>query len=282
MLDLPGPPRYRMTAAPLVQALVQVRFPIIARLQTIEGAAAVQHSLGARLPYLTQSVVQQVSMMVGPAGPAGPAAPQAEQSVVHELTSDGGWTLALTVNSATLSIGPDYAGIDDFVTRFGEACEALAAAGVGRCDRLGVRYLDLVEIGPEAVGWETWFRPEFVGVAAPVLSRDNLMSSLTETRLSQEPEGVFAALQTPIEGILRHGVVPAGSLLAGVPPRPVTERAFVFDMDTFVTAQQPFDVAALPEQFRALHTEIEKVFHWAVTDAGKERFGYEEIAEGEA
>ncbi len=279
MLDLPGPPRYRMTAAPLVQALVQVRFPIIARLQTIEGAAGVQQALGPRFPHLTQSVVQQVSMMVGP---AGPAAPQAEQSVVYELSSDDGWTLALTVNSATLSIGPDYAGIDDFVIRFGEVCEALASAGVGRCDRLGVRYLDLVEIAPDAVGWETWFRPEFVGVAAPQLSRDSLTSSMTETRLTQEPEGAFAAFQTPIEGILRHGVVPAGSLLAGVPPRPVTERAFVFDMDTFLTAQQPFDVAALPEQFRALHTEIEKVFHWAVTDAGKDRFGYQQIGEGEA
>ncbi len=261
-------------------AVREVRFPIVARLQTIEGAAAVQQALGVRFPYLTQNVVQQVSMMVGP---AGPVAPQTEQSVVHELSGDDGWNLTVTVNSATLSVGPDYAGIDDFVARFAEVCAALAgAAGVGRCDRLGVRYLDLVEIGPDADGWETWFRPEFVGVAAPGISRASLTSSLTETRLTQQPDGPFAALQAPIEGILRHGVVPEGSILAGVPPRPVAERAFVFDMDTFITAQQPFDVEVLPEQFRALHTEIEKVFHWAVTDEGKDRFRYHQNGEADA
>lgn len=277
MLDLPNPPQYRMTDPPLAQALVQTRFPIVARLQTIEGAASVQQALGDRFPYLNQNVVQQVAMMVGP---AGPVAPQTEQSVVHELSGDDGWTLTLTVNSATLSVGLDYGGIDDFVARFAEVCAALAdAGGVARCDRLGVRYLDVVEIGADADGWETWFRPELVGVAAPVLSRTSLTSSLTETRLVLQPDGPFAALQAPIDGILRYGVVPAGSIIVGVPPRPVAERAFVFDMDSSIAVQQPFDADVLPEQFRALHAQVEKVFHWAITEEGKDRFGYQEIGE---
>ena len=45
------------------------------------------------------------------------------------------------------------------------------------------------------------------------------------------------------------------------------------------SSPQPFDPDVLTEQFRSLHTEIEKVFHWAVTDAGKARFGYEAIDE---
>jgi uncharacterized protein (TIGR04255 family) len=278
MLDLPGPPRYRMAAAPLVQALVQVNFPIVTRLQTLEGAAAVQAALGGQYPYLSQNVVQQMSLMVGPAGPAGP---QTSQNVVHELTSDDGWTLTLTVSSATLSVGEDYAGVDDFAHRFTELCAALAATGdLPRCDRLGLRYLDVVEI-EDADGWQDWFQPEIVGVAAPALSQETLLSSLTETRLRKQPDGPFQALRLPVEGILRHGVVPAGSVLAGVPPRPVQQRTFVFDMDTFVTAPQPFAPEALSDQFLALHTEIEKVFHWAVTDQGKVRFGYEAIDEEE-
>jgi hypothetical protein len=33
MLDLPSPPRYRMSDAPLAQALVHVMFPIVPRLR---------------------------------------------------------------------------------------------------------------------------------------------------------------------------------------------------------------------------------------------------------
>lgn len=276
MLDLPSPPRYRMTAAPLVQALVQVQFPIVTRLQTLDGAAAVQAALGGRYPYLAQNVVQQMSLMVGP---AGPAAPQTSQNVVHELTSDDGWTLTLTVSSATLSVGEDYAGVDDFADRFAELCAALAGTGdVPRCDRLGLRYLDAVEID-DADGWESWFQPQIVGVGTPELSRESLLSSLTETRLRKQPDGPFQALRAPVEGILRHGVAPAGSLIAGVPPRPVEQRTFLFDMDTFVAAPQVFDPDTLAEQFRALHAEIEKVFHWAVTEQGRARFGYQAIIE---
>ncbi len=276
MLDLPSPPRYRMTAAPLVQALVQVNFPIVTRLQTLDGAAAVQAALRDRYPYLAQSVVQEMSLMVGP---AGPAAPQTSQNVVHELTSDDGWTLTFTVSSATLSVGETYAGVDDFAQRFAEVCAALAATGnVPRCDRLGLRYLSVVEID-EADGWHNWFQPQIVGVGTPALSRESLLSSLTETRLRKQPEGPFQALRSPVEGVLRHGIAPAGSMLAGVPPRPMQQRTFVFDMDTFIAAPQRFDPDTLAEQFRALHTEIEKVFHWAVTDQGRARFGYEAISE---
>lgn len=278
MLDLPNPPRYRMSAAPLAQALVQVKFPIVTQLQTLDGAAAVQAALGNRYPYLAQDVIQEMSLMVGP---AGPAAPQTSRNVVHELTSDDGWTVTLTVSSATLSVGEEYAGVDDFTTRFSELCAALTAtAGIGRCDRLGVRYLDMVEI-EKADGWQDWFQTELVGVGAPVLSKESLLSSITETRLLKQPDGPFQALRTPIEGVLRYGVVPAGSTLPGVPPRDVQQQTFVFDMDTFIAAQQSFDPTSLADQFRALHAEIEKVFHWAVTDQGRTRFGYEAIVEGD-
>lgn len=185
------------------------------------------------------------------------------------------------MSSATLSVGEDYAGVDDFAIRFAELCAALAETGdIARCDRLGVRYLDVIEI-EEADDWQDWFRPELVGVGAPRLSRESLLSSITETRLRKQPDGPFQTLRSPVEGILRHGVVPAGSTLAGVPPRAVQQQTFVFDMDTFVAAPQPFDPASLVDQFRALHAEIEKVFHWAVTDQGRSRFGYEAIVEGE-
>jgi uncharacterized protein (TIGR04255 family) len=262
-----------MTSAPLVQAVAQVNFPIVSRLQSVEGIAPLQDALFGLFPYMTQQIIQEMSLMIGP---AGPAAPESAQTTVHQFSDDDGWTLSVTVSSATLSVGgSQYAGVRDFARRFRQVCEALYEAGrVRRCDRLGVRYLNLVELVDGSDEWASWFRPDIIGLAHPSLSGMSLTASLTETRLQQEPVGVLAGLTGHVTGVIRHGVVPPGSVMQGVPPRPIDHRAFLFDMDAFVQTVQPFD-PGLSEQFIALHDEIENVFHWAVTDAGRDRFGYE-------
>lgn len=282
MLSVPTPPRFRMTEAPLVQAVAQVHFPIAASLRSLDGIAPLQAALADEFPYMTQEVVQQLSLMIGPAGPAAPTADSAS-TVVYNFTNDDGWTLSVTVSSASLSVGGQYRGVRDFARRFEVLCTALqAAAGVRRCDRLGVRYLDLVDIDEGSDDWATWFQPQIVGLAHPQLARSGLIASLTESRLQQEVMGALVGLQGPVLGIIRHGVVPAGSMLQGLPPRPIDHPAFLFDMDTFVQSEQPFEPARLATQYVDLHNEIEKVFHWAVTDAGRDRFGYVLTEEADA
>ncbi len=104
MLTVPPAPRYRMSAAPLVEAVAQVNFPIVARLRSVDGIAPLQDALFDLFPYMNQQVVQQVSLMIGP---AGPAAPDAQSSTVYVFTDDDGWTLSVTVSSASLMVGPN-------------------------------------------------------------------------------------------------------------------------------------------------------------------------------
>lgn len=276
MLNVDPAPRYRMTAAPLVQAVAQVNFPIVPRLQSLDGIAPVQDDLADLLPYLNQQVVQEVSLMVGP---AGPVAPSAQSSTLNLLTDDKGWTLQVAVGSATLSVdGEHYLGAEDFRGRLERVWTALRDhAGVRKCDRLGVRYLDVVELNGDA--WASWFRPEVIGLAHPDLSGTNLASTLTETRLQAEPVGALEELNGQVEGIIRHGVVPPGSVLQGVPPRPIQHQAFLLDLDVFIAAPEVFDPQRLARHFVALHSQLEKVFHWAVTIEGRSRFGYELVSE---
>lgn len=278
MLTVAAAPRYRMRSAPLIQALAQVNFPIMPKLQTVEGMAPLQERLGDLLPYMNQQVIQQIDLLVGP---AGPAAGNAQSETLYIFTDDDGWALQVTTQSATLSVdGGHYRGVDHFRHRLELVWQALReAAGVRRCDRLGVRYLDIVET--EDANWASWFQPEVVGLAHPGLSGDALTSTLTETRLQSELGGPVQGLSRKIEGIIRHGVVPGGSLMQGIPPRPITQRSFILDMDTFVAAPEPFDPPRLADQFAQLHAGIESVFHWAVTEAGKEHFGYELIPDTE-
>lgn len=276
MLTVAPAPRYRMTAAPLVQALAQVNFPIVPRLQTVDGIAPLQERLADLLPYMNQQIVQQVELLVGP---AGPAAGSAQSGTIHVFTDDDGWSLQVTTQSATLTVdGANYRGVDDFRRRLEAVWVALReAAGVRRCDRLGVRYMDIVQL--DGSDWADWFRPEIVGVASPELSGDVLASTLTETRLRSDLSDAFAGQSGHIEGIIRHGVVPAGSLMQGIPPRPIGQPSFILDMDTFVTTPQPFEPERLAEQFSELHANIDKVFHWAITEAGRKQFGYELVTE---
>lgn len=276
MLAVTSPPRYRMNAAPLVQALAQVNFPIVPRLQTIEGIAPLQERLAELLPYMNQQIIQQIELLVGP---AGPAASNAQSGTIHIFTDDDGWSVQVTTQSATLSVdGSNYRGVEDFRRRLETVWLALReAAGVRRCDRLGVRYLDIVQL--DGADWADWFRPEIVGLASPALSGEVLTSTLAETRLQSDLSEAFAGQTGQIEGVIRHGVVPAGSLMQGIPPRPIGQRSFILDMDTFVAAGEPFDPQRLAKQFSELHASIEKVFHWAVTEAGRKQFGYELVTE---
>jgi uncharacterized protein (TIGR04255 family) len=265
-----------MTAAPLVQALAQVNFPIVPKLQTVEGIAPLQERLADLFPYMNQQIIQQIDLLVGP---AGPAASSAQSGTIYVFTDDDGWSLQVTTQSATLSVdGVNYRSVDDFRRRLEAVWVALHdAVGVRRCDRLGVRYLDIVELdGPD---WADWFRPEIVGLASPALSGEVLTSTLAETRLRSELSEAFAGQSGQIEGIIRHGVVPAGSLMPGIPPRQIGQRSFILDMDIFVAAAEPFDPRRLVEQFRGLHSNVDKVFHWAVTEAGRKQFGYQLVTE---
>ncbi len=276
MLAVASAPRYRMTAAPLVQALAQINFPIVPKLQTVEGIAPLQERLADLLPYMNQQIIQQIDLLVGP---AGPAASNAQSGTIHIFTDDDSWSLQVTMQSATLSVdGSNYRGVEDFRQRLETVWVALhEAAGVRRCDRLGVRYLDIVQL--DGAAWADWFRPEIVGLASPALSAEVLTSSLAETRLQSTLTEAFAGQSGQIEGIIRHGVVPAGSLMQGIPPRPIGQRSFILDMDTFVAAAEPFEPQRLAEQFSELHANIDKVFHWAVTEAGRKQFGYELVTE---
>jgi uncharacterized protein (TIGR04255 family) len=67
--------------------------------------------------------------------------------------------------------------------------------------------------------------------------------------------------------------------MQGIPPRPIGQPSFILDMDTFVAAAQPFEPQRLAEQFTELHANIDKVFHWAVTEVGRKQFGYELLTE---
>lgn len=275
MLTLPDPPRFHLTQAPLAQALVQINYPLVARLDSLAGLAPVQEQLSDAYPYMQQQQVSEINVLVGPGG-AAPAT--TSSSTVTTFNDDEGWQVAVGVGSTTLSVGAAYAGVEDFAQRLRDLCKVLGeTAGLRRADRLGVRYLDVVPIDPSGSdGWTTWFRPEIVGLVRPDLLGDaTLLATVTETRLTRAPRDARPGWSSSsVQALIRHGVLPANSVLPGVPPQqPLPTPSFVLDFDLFVVGSQVFQADTVAEQYRALHREIERVFYWTLTEQGARRFG---------
>ena len=277
MFDLMSSPQYRLTRPPLVQALAQVRYPLRARLQTLDGVAPVQDRLEPLFPYMAEQHVQQVSLLVGP---AGPAQAESQTSRSWQFTDDSGWALSLAADAATLSVGPQYGSFEDFAQRFGGILTALAeAGGVTRCDRLGVRYINIAEVPvANANEWRDWFRAELTGWStANVIGDDTtLVTSLTQTQLTARPVGNLSGPPVDVQGIIRHGYIPPNTTVPGVVPIQPQGAAFLLDMDLFVEAPQPFDVESLTTQLNLLHGQIDGFFRWALAPGGEAYFGLEE------
>jgi uncharacterized protein (TIGR04255 family) len=276
MFGLDPCPRYHLARPPLVQALGQVRFPIRAKLPSLEGVAPVQERLDEVFPYMNRQEVQQVSLLVGP---GVPAAAEGQVSQSWRFNDDAGWSLVLSADTATLSVGPRYGEFGDFSERFRRVLVALyEGGGVTRADRLGVRYINIAEVPPgEPDAWRSWFRPELTGWSATqaVAEGTRLITSITQTQLASPPVGELSGPPVDVQAIVRHGFIPARTTIPGVIPAQPQNPAYLLDMDLFVEAPQPFDADELARQLTMLHDQIDRFFFWSISAEGGDHFGLE-------
>jgi uncharacterized protein (TIGR04255 family) len=274
LFNIPETPQYHLSNAPLVQALAQVRFPLVASLESMAGIAPLQEALRDDFPYMEQEKTQEISFVVGP---AGPGAGSSAESVTWEFTNDVGNLLVIGAGSATLSAGASYSGVANFSKDFASMLSALTSARVPRCDRLGVRYLSLAANLPgEERSWGKWFKPEIVGWAgADVVDSSSLETSMNQVKLRRAPVGDLAGPPADIEATVRHGAVPAQTIVPGIPPIQVAQSSYLLDLDVYVVGHQVFDRDLILEQFELIHSQIDRFFYWSLTSEGVEHFGLE-------
>jgi uncharacterized protein (TIGR04255 family) len=271
LFNIPAPPAYTMSNAPLAQALAQVRYPLIADFESMQGIAPLQRELHGTFPYMQQEKVQELSFVAGPAGPATNAA----ESVNWQFTDDAGSLVVIGAGSATLSIGDFYTGVEDFAEMFTTLLDALAAVRVSRCDRLGVRYLSIAADSPtEPQSWRNWFKSQLVGwPGSDIVGSKSTLASVSQSQLSVAPEGLPVTLPGNLQAAVRHGAVPAGTGVPGVPPLAIEAPSYFLDVDVFTEGHQQFLSNQIIEQFHLFHSEINKFFFWSVTEEGGKHFG---------
>jgi len=267
--------QYRLVRAPLAQALAQVRFPLLAKLQTFEGVAPLQDALLTDYPYMDKLAEAGFAFAVGQAAPV-----QSEQTTSWHFKDDDGRLLVVSSNAMTLSVGRQYSGFADFKQRFEGALAALITSlSPSKCLQVGIRFFNLVDdIGNDEGRWKSIFNSSIVGwPASQIIHGDTrLQSSVSQIQLASPPVNELAEFPGDVQAVIRHGIAPAASIAPGIPAIQLAERGFFLDIDTFVTGTQEFDAKEILKQFEAMHSQADRFFLWTLTDEGREYFGLKE------
>jgi uncharacterized protein (TIGR04255 family) len=271
---LEPPKPYRLGHAPLAQALVQLNFPLQARLSNLEGMAPIQDLLGGRYPTLTQRHVQGIQFEMSSEGP--PQAMMAGGNIVFDFASDDGHRLAFSPHQVVMSASSSYGGVADFLGRFGELAHVLAdVVRVPRVDRIGVRYISLAESLPgDEDAWRAWFKPEIVGWTSSGIIEDEtkVHLSIQQTMLSSQPVGELADFPADVQTAVRQGIAPAGSVIPASPDIQIAIRSFLLDLDASAAGAMPCDQDLLGRHFQTLHAQIDRFFRWSLTPEGENYF----------
>jgi uncharacterized protein (TIGR04255 family) len=280
VFELDPAPNYHLASPPLALAVAQVKYPLRSRFSRIEGIASIQDELEDTFPDMNAVPMQELTLPMPLSVDAIASVQIKSETVVNwRFTDNLGHAFVVAVDSATLEVGSAYQGINDFAERFYKGLQALeTVGGVRRCTRLGLRYLNIAETRPdEEHAWREWFRPELVGwVGGNVMSADTrLAASITQTQLRARATGDFAVFPAEVQAIIRHGWFPPGTGVPGLPPRPITQPAYLLDIDLFIEYLQDFTADSLIEQLRVLHSQIDRFFYWSLTENGARHFGLE-------
>lgn len=275
MFDLQPVGQYVLDDPPIAQVLGQVRFPMVARLQTTEGIANLQDALSTDYPYMTK-----VSETVIGVPTSGPLDLKQEETLSWHFSDDDGRLVVVGPNIVTLSMAKQYAGFTDFEKRFRSILKTMKeVVRLSRLERLAIRFLDLVPASEtEDENSSDWFQTEIAGWnrSALITKSTRLQSSMAQLHLVTTPSDELSLFPAEAQAVIRFGVVPKGSVVQGIPPVEVGTRSFLLDMDIFVTAPQPYDVEAATEQLRVLHGQADRFFRWSLTPAGEKHFGLQE------
>ena len=251
-----------LDSAPLVAVIAQVRFPPVASIADQAFIGPFQEELRPSYPVLRPE--REVRVVITPDGAV--QAPETNNNVVWRFVDlDENWKVSLAPSFLSLDVG-EYTNRKEFMARFRVALQALENHIKPQVlDRLGVRYVDRLELTDDLPALDELVRPEVLGVAVQDLGGvTDVSRSISDTEVHAS-DGVMRA---------RWGVLPANTALDPFHGEPSTRPSWLLDLDMYTAdGSRPFalaEVAGLAESF-AEH--IYRVFRWAVSNELLQHFG---------
>lgn len=237
-----------LAQAPLVRVLVVVRFPEIAAIARDEFVAPFQEAL--RSTYPVGGKEETVGLSVGPQGV------QPLPATIDWRLSDleGAWRVSLGRNFVALET-TRYTTREDFLSRFQTVLDALTVhVQPGRCDRVGVRYIDQIQ-GEPLARLRDLVQPSLLGLLATDVV-DEVRVGLSDYTLTTEGQRSVR---------VRTAKLPAGATLDPLAAPPIEVPSWVLDIDASRSERDPWDETAVMDEAAALAELAHRMFRWAVT-----------------
>lgn len=250
-----------LDAAPIVAVIAQLRFPQVASIATPAFVGPFQEELRPTYPVMRHE--KEVRVTLTPNGVT--QAPESD-IVWRFVDLEESWRVSLAPSFLSLEATGEYTSRTEFIARLRSVVQALENhIKPSVYDRLGVRYVDRVEIDEDLPVLSELIRPEVLGVSTCELGGG---STLARSIVDSEFRLNDSALRA------RWGTLPASTGIDPFHGAPSSKPIWLLDLDMY-TAEgvRPFavgDVVSLAENYAA---QIYRVFRWAVSEEFLKHFG---------
>ena len=249
--------------APLVRVLCQVRFAREPELVDDTTERAIARELRESYPVrgAAQGTLLPIPALETLMGKA------AESFRTFE-SQEGTWKVTVAADFVSLETS-SYESRDDFLSRLSDLLVAIERVWrPARVLRVGLRYTDRIE-RPE--GLVNLVHRSLLGLLPELTDPDTLTNQLLHTLL------VDSETETQVQvGSL---CLPPGVSFDGA-IQPVPVDSWVLDIDASADSPNTFSEAELVARVRVLAERAYQVFHWAVTDEFRAKYGSQEIPAG--
>jgi uncharacterized protein (TIGR04255 family) len=256
----PPPTEVPLKKPPLIRVVVQVRFPLVASVESQEFIAPFQESIRKLYPVLRPE--QNRGFVVQPEG--GVVETRLTKSWrFHDV--EGLWHVVLAPGFVALET-VKYSSRDDFLARFRRVMQALKKhVDPTVVDRVGVRYVDRV-VGENLSDLPQLIRPEVTGILGTSL-RGQTQHAICQSVLAlPDGSGQVSA---------RWGLVPAQGTVDPAVVDAIDQPSWILDLDAFKTETRLLEVEAIVDQARGFAERLYSIFRWAVTAEFLRRYGGE-------
>jgi uncharacterized protein (TIGR04255 family) len=240
--------------APIVLALAQVRFPVLVKFS--EPQFIDEFSQAVRDEYPRSERTVQVPSLFSPEH-----AQVIGTTLWRFSTEDERWSLVLAESALTLEVR-GYSSIDEFVSRFSVALQALVERlRPTRQTRLGLRYVNEFRM-PGAItlaDWQPFIRNELLGFG---VAAADLFGEATIRTAREDLELIFEDGSL----LIRHGLLTGTTVESRVQDEPRTGPFYLLDMDRSDSTIQNLDPNRISGQLHAYNDVLYRFFRWAMLD----------------
>jgi uncharacterized protein (TIGR04255 family) len=248
-------PPLHLSRTPLIYVVAQVRFSAIMAME--KYVPEIQEKLRQKYPWFQRSKIQEFAFQAQ-------GAPNISFSDRYEfLQRDKRTGVVLMSNSVALHTNK-YTSYEAFEQEFTSALGAIhESVGIGLVDRIGLRYVDLVRLGPNEA-WSDYIKPGLLGLDAASVGVSQWTSQ--SVWVGKTEVGALAFRYTQSESPVPPDLTPISLQYEGELLRP-KEVGAILDFDHYSEATREFELEPVIGAVGDLHDNIDRAFRSAVTPA---------------